>query len=50
MKRNVGEDGEAPQPGRFQKIFGRRKKLSEDMPILDVKGQRINYETSAGIS
>ena len=50
MKRKQGDDGEIQEPGRFQNIFGRRKKLSEDMPILDVKGQRINYETSADIS
>ena len=43
---------DAPEPGRsrLQKIFGRRKKLSEEMPLLDVKGNRISYPASPDVS
>ena len=44
-----------PEPttgtSRLQRIFGRKnKKVSEEMPLMDVKGHRINYTSNLDIS
>ena len=31
-------------------MFGRKKKISEEMPLMDVKGNRINYGSNPDIS
>ena len=43
------EDGRDEKPGepksRFQNMFGKRKRVREDMPKMNVKGQR-QYDRS----
>ena len=31
-------------------MFGRRKKVSEDMPLIDIKGNKINYTGGMDVS
>ena len=45
-----GGEVESTGTSRLQKIFGRRKKVSEEMPLLDVKGNRISYASSPDVS
>ena len=40
---------QVPQ-SRMQKMFGRKKKVSEEMPLLDIKGNRINYGSNPEVS
>ena len=48
----LANDPNAKQTGqsRLQKMFGKKKKIREDMPILDVKGNRINYSSNPDVS
>ena len=48
-----GETDPAENTGssRLQRIFGRKsKKESEEMPLMDIKGQRINYTGQLDVS
>ena len=47
--KNKGAIPDKPQ-SRLQRMFGRKKKLSEEMPLMDIKGNRINYGSNPDIS
>ena len=40
------------QPGRFQAMFGKRKRVREDIPTMNVKGQRqhINHDKQLNVN
>ena len=31
-------------------MFGRKKKVSEEMPLIDIKGNKINYSSGMDVS
>ena len=48
----IANDPNAKETGqsRLQRMFGKKKKIRDDMPILDIKGNRINYSSNPDVS